>query len=175
MLVLLVAGCADEPQPSTGAVEPAGRLSVHPVLGTTGDETLTDPDELDPTVDSSVRDPDGGAALVLGPAVLTRDDVARAAAEPGSAGGPADAVTVDWTDDGAVRWAELTGAAACAPPDDPTRRIAVLLDGVVLTAPVVSPAVQCDVGIQGGTTQLLGPFTSSDAEGVAASLQPGAG
>jgi hypothetical protein len=45
----------------------------------------------------------------------------------------------------------------------------------VLTAPAVSPGVQCDVGIEGGTTQLLGPFPSSDAAGIAARLQPGAG
>jgi SecD/SecF fusion protein len=174
VLVLLVAGCADESTDTAGAVEPTGRLSVHPVLGTTDAGAVTGPDELDPTAQSSVLDPDGGAALVLGPAVLSRDDVGSAAAEPSRPEGPPDALTVEWTGDGAVRWTELTGAAACAPPDDPTRRIAVLLDGVVLAAPVVSPAVQCGVGVQGATTQLLGPFGSSDAEAVAALLQPGA-
>ena len=176
MLALLgVAGCADEPDRVAATGGPAGHLTVHPVLGTTTDGPVTGPDELDPLAKANVRDPDGGAALVIGPAVLTRQHVAAAAAEPGRAGGPADAVTLEWTDGGAVRWTRLTGAAACAPPGDPARRIAVLLDGEVLTAPAVSPAVQCDVGIEGGTTQLLGPFPSSDAAGIAARLQPGAG
>ena len=176
-LVLLAGllGCGDAAGPTAGTAEPPGRLSVHPVLGTAAEETVTDPDELDPLAKASVRDPDGGAALVIGPAVLTREHVAAAAVEPSRPGGPADAVTVEWTEGGAVRWARLTGQAACAPPGDPARRIAVLLDGAVLTAPSVSPAVQCDVGIEGGSTQLLGPFPSSDAEGIAASLQPGAG
>jgi SecD/SecF fusion protein len=168
-------GCGSAPGSTTGTDERAGHLSVHPVLGTAGDETVTDPDELDPAARASVRDPDGGAALVIGPQVLTRQHVAAAAAEPGQAGGPADALTLEWTDGGAVRWARLTGAAACAPPDDPTRRIAVLLDGVVLTAPSVSPDVQCDVGVQGPVAQLLGPFGSLDAAQVAAALQPAAG
>jgi SecD/SecF fusion protein len=173
-LVLLggLLGCGDADGPTAGT---AGRLSVHPVLGTAAEETVTDPDELDPLAKASVRDPDGGAALAIGPAVLTREHVAAAAAEPGRPGGPADAVTVEWTDGGAVRWARLTGRAACAPPGDPARRIAVLLDGAVLTAPSVSPAVQCDVGVEGGSTQLLGPFGSLDAAQVAAALQPEAG
>ncbi len=175
MLALLGAGCADEPDRVADTSARAGRLTVHPVLGTAADETVTEPDELDPLAKASVRDPDGGAALVIGPAVLFGEHVAAAAAEPGRALGPADAVTLEWTDGGAVRWARLTGRAACAPPDDPKRRIAVLLDGVVLTAPAVSPAVECDVGVQGRTTQLLGPFTSLDAAQIAAALQPGAG
>lgn len=169
----LLAGCAGAAGPATGTTGPAGHLTVHPVLGTTTDGPVTEPDELDPLAKANVRDPDGGV-LVIGPALLARQHVAAAAAEPGRAGGPADAVTLEWTDGGAVRWTRLTGAAACAPPGDPARRIAVLLDGEVLTAPAVSPAVQCDVGVQGRTTQLLGPFTSSDAEGIAARLQPGA-
>ena len=175
VVLVLVAGCADEPARSVGAAEPAGRLTVHPVLGTTDDRTLTDPDELDPEVDSSVADPDGGPALVIGPAALTGADVARAAAEPGQPEGPADAVTVEWTEDGAVRWSELTGRAACVPEGDPARRIVVLLDGEVVSAPVVSPAVQCDVGVVGGATQLTGSFTAQEAERIAAQLRPEGG
>ncbi len=171
LLLVALVGCGSAP----GQAERTRSLSVHPVLGTAADETVTEPDELDPAARASVRDPDGGAALIIGPAVLTRQHVAAAAAEPGRSGGPADALTLEWTDGGAVRWARLTGRAACAPPDDPARRIAVLLDGAVLTAPSVSPAVQCDVGVQGTVAQLAGPFGSLDAAQVAAALQPGAG
>jgi len=70
------------------------------------------------------------------------------------------AVSVEFANGGA--WTELTGEAACAPPGDPRRRVAIVLDGEVLTSPQVGAEVACQIGIQGGSTVITGQFAESD-------------
>ena len=83
-------------------------------------------------------------------------------------------VTVDFTGSGQVAWEQLTGQAACAAPGDPTRRIAIVLDGEVISSPSVGARIACGVGITGGTTQITGTFTQDQAQDLAPRVQGGA-
>jgi SecD/SecF fusion protein len=83
-------------------------------------------------------------------------------------------VTVEYTAAGQDTWAELTGAAACAAPGDPTRRVAIVLDAEVISSPQVNPGVPCQVGIVGPTTQITGQFTQEEAQDLALLIEGGA-
>jgi SecD/SecF fusion protein len=83
-------------------------------------------------------------------------------------------VNVTFAGDGGREWEELTGDAACHPPGDPRRRIAIVLDREVISSPEVSPEIQCDVGIGGGTTSITGDFTDSEAKDLALLIRAGA-
>lgn len=83
---------------------------------------------------------------LLGTAVLTGEDVTHAVA----VNTPGDdwSVQLKLTEDGAAAYARLTGEAACAPLGSPQRRLAYVVDGVVVNGEVsVAPDVQCGVGI----------------------------
>ncbi|MGH9262350.1 MAG: protein translocase subunit SecD, partial [Acidimicrobiales bacterium] len=83
-------------------------------------------------------------------------------------------VTVDFVGDGERAWAQLTGTAACSPPGDPMRRIAIVLDEEVISSPQVDPGVSCDIGIPGGETQITGTFTQEEATDLAVLIEGGA-
>jgi SecD/SecF fusion protein len=102
----------------------------------------------------TVPDPGGVPELVrLGPAQLTASEIAAAEATQDPAGGWS--VLLSFTAQGTQAWAELTGQAACNEVSAPTRRIALVVDGELVASPVVSPDVQCGVGIQGGAAALV--------------------
>src|SRR4051794_39565497 len=103
---------------ATEAGEVLGRtaqLTIHPVEGI-GQRpgALTLPDE-------------SGQLLRLGPATLTGAAVSGADALPDPRTGTGWTVTVDFSGSGEDAWQRLTAQAACAPPGDPTRRIAIVL------------------------------------------------
>ncbi|HEX6344495.1 SecDF P1 head subdomain-containing protein [Umezawaea sp.] len=82
-----------------------------------------------PTEHRTACDVGGGERFVLGPAALTGVDVETA--EVGFGGtGSAFVVEVVLTGEGANRWAALTGSAV-------DQRVAILVDGAVVSAPVV--------------------------------------
>ena len=83
-------------------------------------------------------------------------------------------VTIDFKGAGGSSWTKLTGEAACAPPGDPVRRVAIVLDDEVISSPQVDPSVPCDVGIPGGPTQITGNFTQEEAKELAALIRGGA-
>lgn len=112
-----------------------------------------------------------GRRLRLGPATVSGKDIADADA---AAAGPAGwRVTLDFHDEGAEAWRTLTGAAACAPDGDPRRRVAIVLDGEVISSPQVGRNVTCDVGIPGGTTEITGRFTAGEAKDLALLIRSG--
>ena len=113
-------------------------------------------------------------AVRLGRSALTGEGVDGAQAELDPQGLGGWSVSVDFKGDGGRAWAELTGAAACAAPGDPTRRVAIVLDGQVISSPQVDPSVPCDVGITGGSTQITGDFTAEEAKDLAALIRGGA-
>jgi preprotein translocase subunit SecD len=91
--------------------------------------------------------------LHVGPAELLGADVADAV--PGF--DPSRAlwvVSLDLTSQGATKFAELTGTAAQYPAGDPRRRIAIVLDGEVVTSPGVDAGVNPGEGITGGRAQI---------------------
>ncbi|GAB3856127.1 protein translocase subunit SecD [Dactylosporangium cerinum] len=111
-----------------------------------------------------------GRRLRLGPAVVFGHDVADADAAAGPAGWR---VTLDFRDKGAAAWRTLTAAAACARDGDPARRVAIVLDGEVISSPQVGRNVTCEVGITGGTTEITGSFTTGEAKDLALLIRSG--
>lgn len=145
------------------AAEVLGRtaqLSIHPIVG------LADPATGAPADES-------GTGLALGPAALVGEDVsaARSAPDQNSVG---HVVNIDFAGPGADRWRELTAQAACAAPGDPSRRIAIVLDGQVISSPQLDPSIGCGVGILGGSTQITGSFSQEEAAGLAVLIEGGA-
>ncbi len=118
---------------------------------------------------------DGTEFLELAPASITGSEIKKAAsAQPQNQ----TYYVVDITFDGKAGdvWAKLTGDAACArdaDPNDPKSRTAIALDNTVLTAPVPSENVACNVGIVGGQTQ-IDRFSLEESKDLATLIQGGA-
>ena len=112
------------------------------------------------------------ALYLVGPEVLSGSDLANAS--PDAASGFW-AVNLVMTSDGADKFAQLTGDAARY-VDGVHRRIAIVLDGEILTAPPVAQGVLPDVGIAGGNAQIgLGANgTEDEAVDLAVVLRYGA-
>ncbi|MEX2291646.1 MAG: protein translocase subunit SecD [Mycobacteriales bacterium] len=136
-------------------------------------EPQTDPQELDTSQQNSILD-ESGQPILIGPAALTGDDVGDAAAGTDPTTGTQRFVSVDFQGEGGRKWEALTGAAACNQPLDPKRRVAIVLDGQAISSPQVAPDVQCNIGIQGGSTQITGNFTRDEAQQLAVLIKGGA-
>lgn len=115
---------------------------------------------------------DRGVEIGLGPVALSGNDVGTASAGIGNGFSVAWQVSVDFRNGAA--WTALTGTAACAPPGDPGRRIAIVLDDQVISSPQVAPEVGCNQGISGGTTSITGSFTEREAKDLALLIRAGA-
>jgi SecD/SecF fusion protein len=164
-----------EPREAVEVIGRTAQLTFHPVLGVAApDERPPEGEGADPATDPTVLPDESGAGLRLGPAALTGEgiDAATAGVDLQSAIGWY--VIVDFTGSGQAAWEQLTGQAACAGPGDPTRRIAIVLDGEVISSPSVGAGVPCGVGITGGTTQITGTFTQDEAQDLALLIQGGA-
>jgi len=160
------------------AVEVIGRtaqLAFHPVLGlagpASGEPATTAPAAGDG--DLVLADEDGGR-LRLGPPALTGDAVGDARAELDPQFQARWQVAIELQGDGGRRWAALTGEAACQQLGDPTRRVAIVLDGQVISSPQVDPSVACEQGIGGGQTVITGDFTGEEAGDLALLIRAGA-
>ena len=66
-------------------------------------------------------------------------------------------VSLDFNGDGTKTFGEITAEMATQPPDSPGNRFAIVLDGVVVSAPGVNEA------ILGGQAQITGQFTQDEA------------
>lgn len=160
-----------DPRQAADVIGRTAQLTFHPVLAIAppGSETVSEPSE---SADLVLAD-ESGELLQLGPAALSGEGVDDAGAGVVD-GSVAWVVTVDFTGSGVAAWESLTGAAACQAPGDPRRRIAIVLDGVVISSPQVDPSVPCDVGIVGGSTQITGSFTVEEAQELAVLIKGGA-
>jgi SecD/SecF fusion protein len=83
-------------------------------------------------------------------------------------------VAIDFRGAGGGQWAELTGKAACEPPGDPKRRVAIVLDREIISSPQVDPSVACGMGISGSGTVITGDFTETEARDLALLIRAGA-
>ena len=88
--------------------------------------------------------------LPAGPAPLTGAEVESALALFGQQTASGWVVQLTLTEEGAGRFAALTGLLAQFPVGSPNRRLAIVLDGAVMSAPGVAPEVGVD-GIAGGS------------------------
>jgi SecD/SecF fusion protein len=154
------------------AVEVIGRtaqLAFQPVLGLAGPDA-----ERSAAGDGLVLPDEGGGRLRLGPAAVGGEAVGDARAELDPQLQARWQVAIEFQGDGGRRWAELTGTAACQPPGDPRRRVAIVLDGQVISSPQVDPSVPCGQGITGGQTVITGDFTGREAQDLALLIRAGA-
>ncbi|WP_326799005.1 protein translocase subunit SecD [Streptomyces sp. NBC_01808] len=158
-----------DPREAADLLGRTAQLTFHPVLGI-ADDAAADGKGAGGKV---LRD-EAGQPLRLGPAALTGADVADAEALFDTQQARGWFVTVGFDGDGGSGWAGLTGAAACAPPGDPERRIAIVLDGKVISSPQVDPGVGCRTGITGGSTQITGDFGRDEARELALLVNGGA-
>jgi preprotein translocase subunit SecD len=134
----------------------AGVLSLRPVISTHSSPCQAEPSSPPPAASFEVRDPTGGACLVLGPAELVGLDVqsAQAAVEAGGqwyvqfAIGPQDSAALDAF---AARHYQ--------------QQIVVLVDDLPLAAPTLHATTF------GGSGQIVGDFSQARAKALAVSLQ----
>jgi SecD/SecF fusion protein len=160
------------------AVEVIGRtaqLTFHPVLG------LAEPAADAPTTTRPPADGDelvlaggDGSRLRVGPAALTGEAVGDARAELDARFQTRWQVAIEFQGAGGLRWAELTGEAACQPAGDPRRRVAIVLDRQIVSSPQVDPSVPCEQGIGGGQTVITGDFTDREAQDLSLLIRAGA-
>ncbi len=170
-----------DPREAAEVIGRTAQLTFHPVLGiaapTPSPSTSGSPSPS-PTPtgaeDEVVLPDEDGQDIRLGGPALTGDGVDGAAAELDPQGLGGWFVTIDFKGSGEQSWKELTGTAACAPPNDPVRRVAIVLDDQVISSPQVDPSVPCDVGIPGGSTQITGDFTQEEAKELAVLIRGGA-
>ncbi len=114
-----------------------------------------------------------GQPLRIGPSEMTGSQVEGAEASFDSQTGGGWFVSLDLRGQG-EEWRKLTGEAACSPPGDPKRRVAIVLDNKVISSPQVDPSVQCKAGIAGGSTQITGNFTTDQAKELSLLISGGA-
>ncbi len=156
----------EEAQEAEERIGTTAKLTIHEVLSTA---------EVDaePTEDGNqVLPSDQGDTLEVGPTVIQGDEITGASAVQRDQSVEW-VVAIDFNGAGGNTWADITGKAACNPDGDPKRRIAIVLDGEVISSPEVDMGVGCDVGIRGGSTDMTGNFTSGDAKDLAALIEGG--
>ncbi|HEY8454614.1 MAG TPA: protein translocase subunit SecD [Actinopolymorphaceae bacterium] len=156
-----------DPREAERVIGRTAQLSFHPVLG------IAQPNEKPKKGEQILADEDG-QRIKLGPAALTGEGVTDAQARTDPQRGVAWFVVVDFNGKGGGAWTKLTADAACAPPGDPQRRVAIVLDNRVISSPQVDPSVGCRVGITGGSTEITGNFTMESAQQLAVLIKGGA-
>ncbi|AZM51344.1 protein translocase subunit SecD [Streptomyces sp. WAC 01529] len=161
-----------DPRKAAEVIGRTAQLTVHPVTGES-----PEPGRAKPAADGSrtLPDPDRpGNHLVLGPTALSGAGVKDAEAHLDQQALSGWIVSLDFRDKAGDAWAHVTGKAACAPQGAPERRVAITLDDKIISAPGVNEGVRCDVGITGGSTQITGGFSQSEARDLAALVKGGA-
>ena len=141
------------------------QLQFHEVLGESPTSTAKDGETVLPD--------ESGQQLRLAPPALTGAGVGDAASNYDVQQGGWH-VLVDFKGAGQNDWKELTANAACAQAGDPQRRVAIVLDGRVISSPQVDPSVRCGTGIAGGSTTITGSFTAAEARDLSALISGGA-
>ncbi len=155
-----------DPREAAEVIGRTAQLSFRPVLAPAG------PGPAKPPAGGLAVPDETGRPVLLGPPALSgrQIDGAQATTEP-----PAGwQVAVDFAGDGTRAWQRLTARAACSPPGDPGRRVAILLDDEVVSSPQVSPEATCEVGFAGPAMRITGSFTADEARDLALLIRAGA-
>jgi len=161
-----------QPQPSAAPdADPSAAPDADPSATPPVDPDSVDPQEVDTTQENTLLDEDG-RPIVTGPAGLTGEAVEDATSGTDPQTGLGFEVGIDFKGDGARAWETITGAAACNPEGDPRRRVAIVLDGQVISSPQVN--AECNIGIQGGRTSISGDFDAAEARNLAVLIKGGA-
>ena len=172
---------APEPDPSVSgspSASPSAAASASPSATPSPSATGSPTDENQALDDQLAGRPlelpdESGQVLALSPAALTGEAVedATAVSDQFGAGWM---VNIDFRGDGGGTYKQITGEAACEPPGAPERRIAIVLDGEIISAPQVATDVGCNQGIAGGSTSITGDFSRTEAQELALLVRGGA-
>lgn len=140
---------------------------------------LSDPDDTDEIGYLLARD--GFAIYVVGPAFLTGADMKGGQAQFSSSSGQGAAgawvVVPEFTDEGGEKFRQATGVLAEFPPGSPQRQLAIVVDGVVQSAPFVAADVDPNEGLDPNQVVITvgsGGSPQEEAEDLAAILNYGA-
>jgi SecD/SecF fusion protein len=161
-----------DPEEASEAIGRTAQLTFHEVLGVEA-APPSEGQEPDPETGEQVLVDEQGEPIRVGPQLMTGESVgdAEGVLNPQNARW---SVTIDFVADGPDTWRQMTADAACFPSGDPQRRIAIVLDGEVISSPQVNESVPCGAGIAGGTTEITGNFDSESAKELAALIKGGA-
>ena len=157
-----------EAQKAEDRIGTTAKLTIHEVVGTAASADAKPTKKGDEVLAS-----DQGDVIEIGPTVIQGDEVTGASAVQRDQAVEW-VVAIDFSGKGGDTWADITGKAACNPTGDPKRRIAIVLDGKVISSPEVNAGIGCNVGIRGGATDITGNFTAAGAKDLAALIEGGA-
>ncbi len=163
----------DTPGPTPAPVL-AGSPDVTPELQQAYNQLdCSDPEQLSvgaqfADADAAIAcDRNGAEKFLLAPVAVPGSDVdsAQANLSQNTAGW---IVSLDFNSDGTKSFGKITAEMAAQPADSPGNRFAIVLDGIVVSAPGVNEA------IPGGQAQITGQFTQEEASDLANVLKFGA-
>ncbi len=160
------------PSASSGASDAAGKLQAqYAALDCTKPAQRAEAGKSAKPTDTTVacgQEAQGGQWLkyVLGPAAVDGTDVDKAQAVFNTTTAAGWTVTMDFTDKGSKKFADITGKLAQSQP--PQNQFAIVLDGAVVSDPRVSQA------LTGGNAEISGSFTQDEAQSLANMLKYGA-
>lgn len=166
---------SDSPSPTTSATTPspaddptgeAAAAAAYAELDCTDPANLQGGNSDDPAKALATCDAAGGTKYLLAPATVLGTDVTDAFAGLPQTGVGDWQVNLEFNGDGADSFGAMTQELVVAPP--PTNQFAIVLDGLVQSAPRVINA------ILDGRAQITGDFTQSEASELANVLKYGA-
>ncbi len=179
------------------AVGTTGEMSFRPVLDIVSESPyFSDPEGEHPAninPETGVSDPDdvdeigylesvdSFAIYVVGPAFLTGSDMeggeARFSGTSGAGGAGGWVVVPEFTDEGGEKFRAATGDLATFPVGSPQRQLAIVVDGIVQSAPAVAADVDPAQGLDPNQVVITIGFSENpqqEAEDLAAILKYGA-
>ena len=109
---------------------------------------------------------DGGTKYILAPAEVLGRDISKAAAGIASQSGNQWIVTLEFNGTGTKNFGALTSRVTSL--GSPLNQVAIVLDGLVVSAPVINEA------IPSGNAQISGSFSATEAQDLANVLKYGA-
>ncbi|CAB4869659.1 unannotated protein [freshwater metagenome] len=109
---------------------------------------------------------DGGTKYILAPAEVLGRDISKAAAGIASQSGNQWIVTLEFNGTGTKNFGTLTSRVTSL--GSPMNQVAIVLDGLVVSAPVINEA------IPSGNAQISGSFSATEAQDLANVLKYGA-
>ncbi|MPZ89008.1 MAG: protein translocase subunit SecD [Nitriliruptorales bacterium] len=118
--------------------------------------------------------PDERLKYRVGPVAVSGEDVADARASLDTLTGTQWQVNLGLEGEGVEAFQQITGALACAPAGSPERQLAIVLDGVVESAPPMSSQILCNQGIGDGSAVITTGGGEDDARELALVLRTGA-
>ena len=167
----ILAAASGIPTAADAAVTPAAGVSAEVnaqfvALDCTKPENLQGTGADAPTDTLVACDRAGGTKYILAPAEVLGRQISKASAGLDTQAGSAWYVSLTFNNEGTSAFGALTARVTALP--EPTNQVAIVLDGLVVSAPRINEA------IPSGTAQITGSFTQLEAQDLANVLKYGA-